>query len=67
MSSMAKVNLDRNIDNPDALYELLVDLNEADDVEKALTRVNRLALILANHIGDRQIISEAIEIAKRDS
>ena len=64
---MAELNLDRNIANPDAFYEMLVSLNEAEDMKTALMRVNKLALILANHIGDKDVFQRAIDIAKADS
>lgn len=64
--SMAKLNLDRNIAAPDAFYEMLVGLNETDDMQTALVRMNRLALLLANHIGDPAVLKDAVDIAGAD-
>lgn len=64
---MTQLNLDRNLDNPDSVYELLMSLNNDDNIEKSLLRVNKLALLLANHIGDATIIAEAVAIAKSAS
>jgi hypothetical protein len=52
------------ISDPDGFYEELVnaqrDLPEAD----AQRLLAKLALLLANHVGDRAVLSEAIRIAR---
>lgn len=51
------------IADPDGFYEELVraqrDLPDAD-AQKVLAK---LVLLLANHVGDRQVLSEAIRLA----
>ena len=64
---MGNLELTPNVACPDDIYQMLVDLNEAGDVETALTRVNKLVLVLVNHIGDPAVIREAIDIAKTES
>lgn len=53
------------IDDPDAFYEELVaaqrELADAD-AQKMLAK---LVLLLANHVGDRRVLSEAIALAAR--
>jgi len=53
-----------NIDDPDGFYAELIgaqrDLNE----EESLRVSARLVLLLANHVGDRAVLSEAIRLAR---
>ncbi|RMH43427.1 MAG: DUF2783 domain-containing protein [Alphaproteobacteria bacterium] len=60
---MAKLNTRPNIQDPDGFYSELLMLH--DGLGKAESdRVNaRLILLLANHIGDRQILTEAMQEA----
>lgn len=57
------LNIKPNISDPDGFYQELIDSQrEMDDVEAE--RMNcKLVLILANHIGDREIIRQAIRLA----
>jgi hypothetical protein len=52
-----------NITDPDGFYEELVnaqrDLNDAD----AQRLLAKLVLVLANHVGDRAVLSEALRVA----
>jgi hypothetical protein len=61
---MAKLVTTLRFSNPDAAYEILVaarrGLSEAD----AAAFDARLVLILANHIGDVDVLEEAIVLAK---
>lgn len=56
-----------NIADSDAFYEELVhaqrDMNAADGHRF----VAKLALILANQVGDRAVLSEAIALARRNT
>ena len=56
-----------NIANPDGFYEELIDAqrNLSDDQSDML--VAKLALILANHVGDRAVLSEAIDLARTNT
>ncbi|EPX78198.1 DUF2783 domain-containing protein [Litoreibacter arenae] len=57
---MGTLNLKANIDRPDDFYEAL--LNAHDGMSKAQSDAfnARLILILANHIGDREVLNEAL-------
>ena len=50
---------------PDDVYEGLIDAHRdlSDEQSRALNA--RLILLLANHIGDQEVIGEALEIARR--
>ena len=59
-----KLNTDPNIERPDDFYEALIELHR-DLSEAQSRRLNaRLILLLANHIGDGQVLSEAMTAAK---
>ena len=48
-----------NITDPDGFYQELIDSQrELDDAQAAAMNA-RLMLVLANHIGDREILKEA--------
>ncbi|HXL67491.1 MAG TPA: DUF2783 domain-containing protein [Xanthobacteraceae bacterium] len=51
--------------NPDAAYERLVDAHRGLDERESRALDARLVLILANHIGDLELLEEAIRIAQR--
>lgn len=52
-----------NIQNPDGFYQELTDAQRDLDEVDANDMNARLVLILANHIGDREILSEALKLA----
>jgi hypothetical protein len=58
------LNLSRNASAPDDIYEAIIRMHEGlSDEESA--RVNaRLILILANHVGDADVIREATRLAR---
>ena len=58
------LTLTPNINDPDGFYAELIG-SQRDLSEEAALRMNaRLVLLLANHIGDRTILSEAIRLAR---
>lgn len=58
-----KLNTEPNIARPDDFYQDLIDLHR-DLTEEQSRHVNaRLILLLANHIGDMQVLSEAMKAA----
>lgn len=60
---MPKLNLEPNLTDPDAFYEALTDVHRRCTPETS-ERINaRLVLLLANHVGDVEMLREAIEIA----
>jgi len=61
---MSKLVTASQFSNPDEAYEALVDAHRglSDDASVALNA--RLVLVLANHIGDLEVLKEAIALAK---
>ena len=59
------LNLSPNIPDPDGFYQELIDSQRDMSEAEAETMNCKLILILANHIGDRQVLSEAIRLAAR--
>jgi hypothetical protein len=51
--------------HPDAAYELLVDAHRDLGAPESRALDARLVLILANHIGDLDVLEEAVRFAKR--
>jgi hypothetical protein len=59
------LNTQPNLPGPDDFYQTLVDLHRDLDEEQS-RRVNaKLILLLANHIGDPEVLAEAMQIARR--
>lgn len=52
-----------NLANPDGFYQELTDAQRDLDETAANDMNARLVLILANHIGDRKTLSEALALA----
>jgi hypothetical protein len=48
----------------DEFYELLVEAQRDLDAEQSHTLFIRLSMLLANHIGDLQVLREAISAAR---
>ena len=63
--SMAKLVTDSQFGNPDLAYVMLVDARRGLTREGAAELDTKLVLLLANHIGDLEVLKEAIELAKR--
>lgn len=65
MSVMATPLKDRlNIAAPDELYELLIRAHEGLSQEESLKLNAKLILLLANHIGDLEVVRAALAKAK---
>jgi hypothetical protein len=63
---MAALATKPNLAAPDDIYAMLVDAHR-DLTDAQSQRVNvRLVLLLANHVGDPQVIAEAIAAARED-
>jgi len=59
-----KLNTEPNIERPDDFYEALIELHRGLSEEQSRQLNARLILLLANHIGDMQVLSEAMAAAK---
>ena len=64
---MSKLDTSSRFADPDAAYRTLIDAHRGlSDVESAALNV-RLVLLLANHIGDLDVLCEAIALARDES
>ena len=61
---MSKLVTASRFADPDAAYVALVDARRGLSVEAAAALDARLVLILANHIGDLDVLREAIDLAR---
>ncbi len=50
--------------DPDGFYEALIDSQRDLDDEACEAMNARLILVLANHIGDRDVLAEALRVAR---
>ncbi len=58
------LNLAPNIADADDFYAELIDSQRDLSEEQSLRMMARLILLLANHIGDRTVLTEAIRHAR---
>lgn len=58
------LNVEPNMADPDAFYELLIDTHQGLDEAQSGMLNARLILLLANHIGDLGVLREALAIAR---
>lgn len=61
---MAELMTAPNLRSPDDVYERLVGLHEGLTEAESLRVWAKLALTLANHIGDDEVIAQAIAVAR---
>ncbi|MCY3985313.1 MAG: DUF2783 domain-containing protein [Roseovarius sp.] len=61
---MTDLTLAPNLDNPDDIYEDLLNAHDGLSPEESASLNARLILVLANHIGDREILRQAIRAAR---
>lgn len=62
---IARLNLAPNLASPDDFYDALIDAHQGltDAQSEALNA--RLVLLLANHVGDMDVLREAFAFARR--
>jgi len=53
-----------HLSDPDGFYEELIHSQRGLTDEQAELMNSKLVLILANHIGDRQVLAEALALAR---
>ncbi len=58
------LTLTPNIADPDGFYAELVEAQRDLDDTAAQKVLAKLVLVLANHVGDRAVLSEAISVAR---
>jgi hypothetical protein len=61
---MTGLDTDPRLDDPDGLFEALVEAHRGLDPEASRRLDARIVLLLANHIGDVSIVREAIAAAQ---
>lgn len=61
---MAKLITTRNIARPDDVYARLIEAHEGKKAEESAALNARLILTLFNHIGDEEVIAEALKLAQ---
>ena len=64
---MTDLNVAPNIQDPDGFYAELIATHEHLSDKESMALNARLILLLANHIGDRSVLSKALATAKRAS
>jgi hypothetical protein len=64
---MSKLTLTPNIDGADDFYAELLDAHEGLTKGESDALNARLILILANHIGDREALAEALKVARAET
>lgn len=62
---MTSLVTSRNIPNPDDAYDLLLTAHEGLTKDESDALNARLILTLFNHVGDIEVIKEAIEVARQ--
>lgn len=61
---MNKLNIETNLADPDAFYEKLIDAHNGLSDEQSHFMNAKLVLLLANHIGDADVLIEALALAR---
>lgn len=56
-----------HIQDPDGFYEELINAQRDLSDEQADMFLSKLALILANHVGDRAVLREALALARNNT
>ena len=59
-----KLNLDPNLPDPDGFYTELLAAHEGLTEAESAAFDARLILVLANHIGDRAVLTAALDAAR---
>lgn len=58
------LNRQPNIPDPDGFYQELIESQRELSDAQAEMLATKLVLILANHVGDREVLREAIALAR---
>jgi len=61
------LTLDANLPDPDGFYDEFLALHEGLSEPESAALNTRLILILANHIGDRSVLREAFDAARKSA
>ena len=66
VTALSTLNTAPNMANPDDFYEALIDMHRDLDETQSQAVNARLILLLANHIGDVQVLREAMSHARTE-
>ena len=58
------LNLNPNLENPDDFYEALIDTHRGLTDQQSATVNAKLILLLSNHIGDLDVLHQAMKKAR---
>ena len=61
---MSDLILTPNLPDPDAAYARLIEAHDGLDAAESAALNARLVLILANHLGDAELLEAALEAAQ---
>ena len=61
---MSKLNAKTNLASPDNFYAELLAVHEGKSKDESDAINARLILVLANHIGDQDVLTEALKAAE---
>jgi hypothetical protein len=64
---MADLNLDSRFPDPDEAYNAILDAHRGLDEAASAALNARLVLILANHIGDHDVLRQALTLAQGEA
>jgi Protein of unknown function (DUF2783) len=62
---MAQLNIEPNMTHFDAFYEALIEAHRDLTAEQSHQMNARLVLLLANHVGDMEVLQDALKRAKQ--
>ena len=62
---MTQLNIEANLSNADEFYEALIDAHRDLTLEQSQLLNAKLVLLLANHIGDLDVLKDAMKRAKQ--
>ena len=62
---MSQLNIEPNLKNADEFYEALIDVHRDLTLEQSHQVNAKLILLLANHIGDLDVLKDAMQRAKQ--
>jgi len=66
LGGQISLNCEPNLGAPDDFYEALIDLHRDLSEEQSALVNAKLIMLLANHIGDAEVLREAIGAARED-
>ncbi len=59
-----KLRTDPQIEEPDDFYARLIDLHEGLSSDESNSLNCKLILLMANHIGDREVLFEVLDVVR---